>query len=150
MIADKQIENPATKLALLAAEIDEAVGGSVGGCDTSAASELNSDGAWEYHFETAEEWGFVAAGPDAPVETTYPGWGTIIVEPGHCAVFCDGNLAGIVSPYGGRIGGYAVAAGEGNVDELADTMVDAFQTEYDVLTTALDDRKPALASRTEG
>lgn len=137
MVADEQIENPATELALLVAEIDEAVGGSFEGCDSSpgAASALNSDGAWEYHLQTNDRWGFVAAGPDALAETTYLGWGTIAVEPGRCAVFYESHLAGIVSPYGGRIGGSAVAARDERVGELENAMVDAFKTEYDALTS---------------
>lgn len=149
MNAEHNPDNPATELSLLAAEIDEATGGSFD-VEPPAASELDSDGAWAYHFQTDERWGFVAAGPDTSAETTYPGWGTITVKPDHCAVFFNGDLAGIVSPYGGRIGGYAVATRDENVDELEDAMVTAFRAEYDALTTGTDDWKPALASRTEG
>jgi hypothetical protein len=149
MVADKQTENPATELSLLAREIDGATGGSFD-AESPAASELDSDGAWAYHFQTDERWGFVAAAPDTSAETTYSGWGTITVKPDHCAVFFDGDLAGIVSPYGGRIGGYAVATRDENVGELEDAMVTAFRAEYDALTTGTADWKPALASRTEG
>jgi hypothetical protein len=148
MIAEERIENTAIELAFLAAQIDEAVGGSFE-ADSSAASALSGDGVWEYHFETDERWGFVAAGPDEHAETTYPGWGTITVEPNHCAVFYENALAGIVSPHGGRIGGHAVAARDEHVSDLEDAMVDAFRTEHERLTSATDEWTPALASRTE-
>jgi hypothetical protein len=143
MSTETQTGSPITELSLLAAQIDEAVGGAFGD------SELNSDGAWKYRFQTDSAWGIVAAGPNKRAETTYPGWGTITVEPDHCAVFFDSDLAAIVSPHGGRIGGNAVAARDKHVSELEDAMLGAFRTEHDTLTSATNEWTPALASRTE-
>jgi hypothetical protein len=123
-----------SEIALLAAQIGEVIGVSFDDAEYPAASEhLNPDGAWEYHFESDERWGFVAAPPDERVETTYPGWRSIIVEPGHWAVFYDGTFAGVVSPRGGRIGGSALLDWD-NVTDLETAMLDAFRTEHAALT----------------
>jgi hypothetical protein len=61
--------------------------------DVAAAIHLNADGAWEYHFETDDAWGFVAARPDRPVETTYPEGGAITDKPYHWCVFYEKSLA---------------------------------------------------------
>ena len=122
------------EIALLAAQIGEAIGFSFAEAESPASSEhLNSDGAWEYHFETDDKWGFVAASPDAVVETTYPGWRTITVEAGHWAVFYEGTFAGVVSPRGGRIGGHALLEYGDEIDDLERAMLDAFRTEREAL-----------------
>lgn len=78
---------------------------------------LNDDGAWEYHLDTHDGWGWIMVGPgDEPVETTYPGWGEIEVDPYHLALFKDGALAGLLSPVGGTLGGLFQA----DVDHIAD------------------------------
>ncbi len=123
------------EIVLLAAQIGEAIGFSFDSAESPATSDhLNADGAWEYHFETDDRWGFVAASPDASVETTYPGWQTITVEAGHWAVFYEGTFAGIVSPSGGRIGGYALLDWDNHVTDLENAILDAFRTEHDALT----------------
>lgn len=135
-ITTESSETAIPEIVLLAAQIGEAIGFSFESAESPATSEhLNSDGAWEYHFETDDRWGFVAASPDAPgpVETTYPGWNTVTVEPGHCAVFYEGTYAGIVSPRGGRIGGYALLDWDHDT-ALETAMLDAFRTEHDALT----------------
>ena len=136
MAADEcSTETAIPEIALLAAQVGEAIGFSFDETESPATSEhLNSDGAWEYHFETDDRWGFVAAGPDGPIETTYPGWNSITVEAGHWAVFYDGTFAGIVSPRGGRIGGYALLEYGDEIDNLEISMLDAFRTERDALT----------------
>jgi hypothetical protein len=117
------------EIALLAAQIGEAIGFSFEDAGPPATSEfLNSDGAWEYHFETDDRWGFVAAAPDEFVETTYPGWNVVTVEPGSWAVFFEGTFAGIVSPRGGHIGGHDLLDWDEDTD-LATAMLDAFRTE---------------------
>jgi hypothetical protein len=122
------------EIALLAAQIGEAIGFSFEDAEPPATSEhLNSDGAWEYHFETDDRWGFVAAAPDEFIETTYPGWNVVTVQPGHWAVFYEGTFAGTVSPRGGRIGGHALLDWDADTD-LAMAMLDAFRAERDALT----------------
>lgn len=122
------------EIAVLAAQIGEAIGFSFEEAESPVTSEqLNDDGAWEYHFETDDRWGFVAAGPDEMVETTYPGWNSITVEADHWAVFYEGTFAGIVSSEGGRIGGYGLLDWDADTD-FATAMLDAFRTERDALT----------------
>ncbi|WP_273837464.1 hypothetical protein [Halococcus sp. PRR34] len=126
-----------SEIALLAEQISGAIGFPFGESESPATSEhLNDDGAWEYHFETDDTWGFVAASPDAstPVETTYPGWNAITVQPGQWAVFCNGTFAGVVSPCGGRIGGYALLEYGDEITDLETAMLDAFRTEHEALT----------------
>lgn len=136
---DATIEGTETaipEIALLAAQIGEAIGFPFDKTESPATSEhLNDDGAWEYHFETDDTWGFVAADPDASktVETTYPGWNTITVQPGQWAVFCNGTFAGVVSPRGGRIGGYALLEYGDEITDLETAMLDGFRTEYEAL-----------------
>jgi hypothetical protein len=133
-----------SEIALLAAQIGESIGVSFADTEFPAASEhLNDDGVWEYHFETDEKWGFVAASPDAerPVETTYPGWNIVTVEPGHWAVFYEGTFAGTVSPRGGRIGGHALLDWD-DVTDLETAMLDAFRTEHNALTDQNQDQTP--------
>jgi hypothetical protein len=130
------------EIALLAAQIGEAIGFSFEDAELPATSEfLNSDGAWEYHFETDDRWGFVAAAPDEFVETTYPGWNVVTVEPGNWAVFFEGTFAGIVSPRGGRISGHDLLDWDEDTD-LATAMLDAFRTERDALTDRNHDQTP--------
>ena len=127
-------ETTIPEIALLAAQIGEAIGFSFVEAESPATSEhLNSDGAWEYHFETDDKWGFVAAGPAGSIETTYPGWNSITVEAGHWAVFYDGTFAGVVSPRGGRIGGHALLEYGDEIDDLERAMLDAFRTEREAL-----------------
>lgn len=133
--SSENAETAIPEIALLAGQIGEAIGFSFDEAESPVTSEhVNSDGAWEYHFETADKWGFVAAGSDGPVETTYPGWNTITVEAGQWAVFYDGTFAGVVSPRGGRIGGYALLEYGDKVDDLERAMLDAFRAERDALT----------------
>jgi hypothetical protein len=126
-----------TELAALAEEIAEAVGFSFTDDAEPAESEhLNSDGAWEYHFETDDRWGFIAGRPDEMVVTTYPGWNTLVIEPSHAAVFYGGTLVGIISRDAGRIGWYAPPLGGGPVPivDLESAMLATFRTERDTLT----------------
>lgn len=134
-IVAERSESVVPEITLLASQIGEAIGFSFDSAESPATSEhLNSDGAWKYHFETDDRWGFVAANLDAPgpVMTTYPGWNTITVETGHWAVFFEGTFAGTVSPHGGRIGGYALLDWNNDTD-LGTAILDAFRTERDVL-----------------
>ena len=113
-----------TESALRACELAQAVGFSFGDVpdDPAESEHLNADGAWEYHFETAPEWGFVAAGPvDAPIETTYDGW-PVTVSPYHWSVFKDETPVSVFSPADGTI------VGTGAIE---DTMLRAFQYEID-------------------
>jgi hypothetical protein len=126
-----------TELAALAGEIAEAVGFSFADAAAPAESEhLNADGAWEYHFETDERWGFVAGRPEKMVVTTYPGWNTLVIEPDHAAVFYAGTLVGIISSHAGRIGWYAPPLGGGPVPiaDLEPAMLAAFRAERTALT----------------
>jgi hypothetical protein len=135
MNTTNKTDSAITELSLLVAKIDEAIAGSFDNTESLSASEANSGGAWKYQFQTNSAWGFVAGGPDERAETSYPGWGIITVEPGHCAVFYDDDFAGIISPDGGRIGGYAVGERDWDVADLEDAMVGAFRAEYDALTS---------------
>lgn len=52
-----------SELATLAEQIAEAVGFSFADAAEPAESEhLNTDGAWEYHFETDDKWASLLAG----------------------------------------------------------------------------------------
>lgn len=122
------------EIARFAAQIGDAIGFSFDEAESPASSDhLNSDGAWEYHFETDERWGFVAAGLDDFLETTYPGWNSVAIQPGHWAVFYEGTFAGTVSPHGGRIGGCALLEWDDDT-ALEAAMLDAFRAERDALT----------------
>jgi hypothetical protein len=126
-----------TELAALAEQIAEAVGFSFANAAEPAESEhLNADGVWEYHFETDDKWGLVAGRPDKMIVTTYPGWNTLVIEPGHAAVFYRGTLVGIISRDAGRIGWYAPPLGGGPVPitDLEPAMLAAFRAERNALT----------------
>lgn len=121
-----------TEAAVLASQIGEAIGFSF--ADAEAGGEhLNDDGAWEHHFETDSSWGFVAAGPDGPIETTYPGWGEVEVPPYRWCVFHDSALAAMFSPKGGTVGGFVVVEGVDDVADLEGAMIDALREERDAL-----------------
>lgn len=67
---------------------------------------LNADDVWHYELETRENYGWLMAGPgEDAIETTYPGWGEIEVEPYHLLPFVNEALAGMVTPKGGTLGG---------------------------------------------
>jgi hypothetical protein len=126
-----------TELAALAEQIAEAVGFSFADdADPAESEHLNADGAWEYHFKTGDKWGFVAGRPEGMVTTTYPGWNTLVIEPGRAAVFYAGTLVGIISRHSGRIGWYAPPLGGASVPiaDLETAMLAAFRTERDALT----------------
>ena len=132
----ERTETVIPEIASLAAQIGEAIGFPFDETESPATSEyMNSDGACEYHFETDDTWGFVAVSPDAStlVETTYPGWNTITVQPGQWAVFCNGTFAGVVSPRGGRIGVYALLEYGDEITDLETAMLDAFRAEHEAL-----------------
>jgi hypothetical protein len=124
---DSSSSEQASEIGLLATQIADAVGFSL---DDAGDECLNSDGAWEYHFESDDRWGVVAAGGEKWVETTYPGWGTVVIGPDSWAVFYEGTLVGMVSVMGGRIGWYAPG---GNLDDLESAMHTAFRTERDTV-----------------
>jgi hypothetical protein len=126
---DSSPSEQASEVAALATHIADAVGFSFGDVDDE---RLNGDGAWEYHFESGDRWGVVAAGVDRSVETTYPGWGTVVIGPDSWAVFYEGTLVGMVSVTGGRIGWYAPG---GDLDDLESAMHTAFRTERDALAS---------------
>lgn len=119
-----------TQAAMLAREIGEAIGFSFANVGDE---HLNDDGAWEHHFETDPSWGFLAAGPDGPIRTSYPGWGAVTVEPFRWCVFHDGALAAVITPKGGSVGGLVAVEGVENVVELEDAMLDALRRERDAL-----------------
>lgn len=122
------------ELAALAAQIGEEIGFSFADVDDPEDSEhLNEDGAWEYHFETDPSWGFIAAGPDGPIETTYPEWGEVEVPSYRWCVFHDGALAAMFSPTDGTVGGFVAIEGVDDVADLEDAMIDALQRERDAL-----------------
>ena len=121
-----------TQAAVLASEIGEAIGFSF--ADAEPGDEhLNDDGAWEHHFETDPSWGFIAAGPDGPIETTYPEWGEVEVPSYRWCVFHDGALAAMFSPTDGTVGGFVAIEGVDDVADLEDAMIDALQRERDAL-----------------
>lgn len=119
-------------IASLARRIGNAVGFSFPPNESTAASEfLKSDGAWEYHFETDERWGFVTPGVETYIQTTYPGWGTVTIGPRYWAVFYCGTLVGVVSSDGGRIRWYAPPIRDEYPSDLGSAMHDAFTAELD-------------------
>jgi hypothetical protein len=114
------------EVAYLACKIGEAIGFTFADAGDPADSEhLNSDGAWEYHFETAPQWGFLGSGPgEESIETSHDAWGTLIIKPYHWYVFREETLAAVFTPTDGTVVGTGA---------LEDTMVRAFQLELDAL-----------------
>jgi hypothetical protein len=149
MTGDGDTDTVIPDIALLAAQIGKAIGFSFEDTEPPATSDhLNDDGAWEYHFETDDRWGFVAAAPDEFIETTYPGWNVVTVEPGSWAVFFEGTYAGIVSPRGGCIGGHDLLDWDEDTD-LATAMLAAFRAERDALTEQ-DHDQDRISGQTNG
>lgn len=67
---------------------------------------LNEDGVWHYQLDTNEDYGWLMSGPaDEPVETEYPGWGSITVEPYRLVPFVNEAVAGVLTPHSGSFGG---------------------------------------------
>lgn len=98
---------------------------------------LNEDDVWEYHLETADEYGWLLTGPakrydGEKVATTYPGWGDIDLPPAHLAIFVDGALAGLLSPAGGTVGGF-VDVPVDHVGELEGHLIETVADELDHL-----------------
>lgn len=127
-------DDVASEVAELATQIADVVGFSFA---DASDERLNSDGAWEYHFECDDRWGFVAAGPEGMVETTYPGWQTLVIEPDHWAVFHGGTLVGNVSLHGGRIKWYASPTRDEYPSDLPSAMREAFRAELDAVAPSL-------------
>ena len=122
----------------LASDIATAIGFPFADADVKHPVEsesLNSDGAWEYHFDSDPAWGFVAAGPDEAVTTTYNGvpylGRKITVEPSHWCVFHEETPVAVLSSTSGTVGGPAA---------LEERILTAFQAEIDVLTKRSEDR----------
>lgn len=102
-----------------AVEVAEQVGFSF----DEPGDHLNADGAWEYHLETHDRYGWLMTGPGEDVDTEYPGWGDIEMDPYHLAVFVDGALAGLLTPKGGTVGGM-VDVPVDHVGDLEDHLIE--------------------------
>jgi hypothetical protein len=97
--------------------------------EPAESAQLNADGVWEYHFVTDPAWGFVAAGPNGPIETSYPDWGPITVGAYQTCVFHENSMPAVFTPTGGTIAG-GRDDGPGDVEAR---LLDALQTERDAL-----------------
>ena len=118
------------ELAYRAVTLGEAVGFTFADVDQEHPGEsehLNADGVWEYHFETAPQWGFLAAGSvDEPIETTFGECSVpVTVDPYHWFVFKDEMLVSVFTPTDGSVVGSGV---------LEDTLLRALQYEIDAQT----------------
>jgi hypothetical protein len=128
-----EAEQDMPEAATLACEIATAIGMSVTTEHDSATNEyLNADGAWEYHFATDPAWGFVVAGADGPITTTYDGspygdWRKLTLDPYQWCLFCDDAPVAVVSPTETTVGGPKA---------LETAMIDALRTEREALRGA--------------
>lgn len=117
-----------SSLFTLTVEIADAVGFSF----PEPGDHLNDDGVWLYQLETRENYGWIMAGPgEDPIETAYPGWGDIEVDPFRLVPFVNEAVAGILTPQSGTLGG--MLGLDLTVDELEDHLIAVYADELEHL-----------------